>query len=68
MGYLVCEKCGGYYELKPGEKPEDFSDKCECGGKLSYTDNDRKNTTPFFVYHLGIFSLPFQRNCYRNCN
>lgn len=35
MGYLVCDKCGGYYELQPGEHPEDF-DWCECGGKLSY--------------------------------
>lgn len=39
MGYLVCDKCGGYYELKEGEKPEDFSDKCECGGKLRYVEN-----------------------------
>ncbi len=36
LGYLVCEECGGYYELKPGESPEDF-DKCDCGGKLKYT-------------------------------
>ena len=34
MGYLICDKCGGYYELQPGEKPEDFSNECECGGKL----------------------------------
>lgn len=33
-GFLVCDKCGGYYELQPGESPEDFIDKCECGGKL----------------------------------
>jgi hypothetical protein len=38
MGYLVCEKCEGYYELKEGESPEDFSDKCECGGKLEYVE------------------------------
>nr|WP_319374789.1 hypothetical protein [uncultured Methanobacterium sp.] len=38
MGYLICDKCGGYYELQPGEKPEDFSDECECGGKLIYSD------------------------------
>lgn len=30
MGYLVCERCGGCYKLKPGESPEDF-EKCECG-------------------------------------
>lgn len=39
MGYLICDKCGGYYELQPGEKPEDFSDECECGGKLVYSEN-----------------------------
>ena len=35
MGYLVCEECGGYYELQPGESPEDY-EECECGGKLKY--------------------------------
>lgn len=35
MGYIICEKCGGYYELQPGEHPEDF-DRCNCGGKLKY--------------------------------
>ena len=29
------KKCGGYYELQPGEHPEDF-DRCDCGGKLRY--------------------------------
>lgn len=38
MGYLVCDNCEGYYELQAGEKPEDFSDECECGGKLSYVE------------------------------
>lgn len=33
--YLICEKCGGYYELQSGESPEDFQE-CECGGKLKY--------------------------------
>jgi len=52
MGYLVCEKCGGYYELQDGESPNDFSDKCECGGKLVYSENlentekDSKNKNP----------------------
>lgn len=39
MGYLVCEKCGGYYKLKPGESPSQFSDKCECGGKFKYVED-----------------------------
>ena len=37
-GYLVCEECGGYYELQPGELPTDFTNKCECGGKLKYLE------------------------------
>ncbi|MGB9937410.1 MAG: zinc-ribbon domain-containing protein [Methanobacterium sp.] len=32
---LICNKCGGYYELQEGESPKDF-DLCECGGKLKY--------------------------------
>ena len=39
MSYLVCDKCGSYYELQPGESPEDFTDQCECGGKLFYEDD-----------------------------
>lgn len=39
MGYLICENCRSYYELKEGESPEDFLDKCECGGKLRYAEN-----------------------------
>jgi len=35
MGYLVCDKCGGFYELQDGESADDF-DSCECGGKLEY--------------------------------
>lgn len=34
-GYLICKKCGGYYELQLGESPEDF-DSCQCGGELEY--------------------------------
>ena len=37
MGYLICDKCGGYYELQPGESPDDFTDECGCGGNLEYT-------------------------------
>ena len=37
MGYLICEECGGYYELQEGESPEDF-DSCSCGGKLKYVE------------------------------
>lgn len=36
MSYLVCDKCKSYYELQKGELPNDFSDKCDCGGKLTF--------------------------------
>jgi len=38
-GYLVCNKCNGYYKLQSYESPENFADQCECGGKLEYHDN-----------------------------
>lgn len=38
-GYLVCDTCGGYYELQSGESPDDFLDECECGGNLKHTKN-----------------------------
>ncbi len=34
-GYMLCQECGGYYKLQPGELPEDF-DVCQCGGELEY--------------------------------
>jgi hypothetical protein len=39
MGYLICDNCHGYYELKNGESPEDFNSKCECGGNLEHKDS-----------------------------
>ena len=39
MGYLVCEGCGGYYELQEGESPEDFEGCSECGSPLTYFEN-----------------------------
>ncbi|WP_424356231.1 DUF5518 domain-containing protein [Methanobacterium sp. MBAC-LM] len=38
MSYLICKKCGGYYKLKEGEKPEEF-EACDCGGSLRYVQN-----------------------------
>ncbi len=38
--YLVCDTCGGYYQLDDDEEPEDFSDECQCGGRLEYTYSD----------------------------
>ena len=39
MPYLVCKKCGGYYQLQEGEAPDDFHDKCQCGGDLGYMES-----------------------------
>jgi hypothetical protein len=40
--FLVCKKCRSYYELQPGESPDDFVDKCECGGNI-YTSTSKPN-------------------------
>lgn len=34
--YLICDNCGAYYEIHEDESPEDFPDKCECGGTFKY--------------------------------
>ncbi|MCE5214246.1 MAG: MFS transporter, partial [Methanobacterium sp.] len=39
MGYLICSKCKGYYKLVPDERVKDFTNQCECGGKLRYVEN-----------------------------
>lgn len=39
MPYLICDECEGYYELSPGESADDFSNICECGGNLKFTEN-----------------------------
>ena len=36
MGFLICNKCDGSYELQPGESIDDFDLDCECGGKLKF--------------------------------
>lgn len=35
-GYLVCNKCGAYYEVHKGESPDEFDKNCECGGTFEY--------------------------------
>jgi len=54
VSYVVCDKCGGYYELQKGESADDpqnlrFWDPengvfegfeaCQCGGNLRYVEN-----------------------------
>lgn len=38
MGFLVCKKCGGYYELQEGESADDY-EYCSCGGQIEYREN-----------------------------
>jgi len=35
MPYLICEKCGKYYEFQKGESIDEII-ICECGGKLNF--------------------------------
>jgi len=63
MGYLICDKCGGYYKLEKGESAGDFDD-CQCGGKLRYVDsldeylNDEQDMTEY----SNIKEAPFNVN------
>lgn len=52
-GKLVCKKCNGFYELQPGELPDDF-DKCPCGGELVYIE-DKKEKLYFLDYNSLVF-------------
>ncbi len=42
MAYVICDECGGFYELQPGDSPNDF-ENCECGGSLSFAESLQKN-------------------------
>lgn len=44
-GLLVCVNCDYSYALEPGESPEDFILKCNCGGKLDYCKPQREIIT-----------------------
>jgi len=39
--YIICDECGGFYELEMGESIEDF-ESCLCGGTLSYAERTPK--------------------------
>ncbi|NYB51162.1 MAG: NERD domain-containing protein [Methanobacteriaceae archaeon] len=45
MGYLFCQKCGGYYELSEGETLDEFA-HCSCGGSLIYTEKIKEQSHP----------------------
>jgi hypothetical protein len=55
-GYLVCNKCGGYYQLQQGESPEDF-EKCQCGGDLRFSKQLNSKSHKKRNIILGISSL-----------
>jgi len=38
-GYLICDRCNGYYELQNDESPGDFASECSCGGNLIYSNS-----------------------------
>lgn len=48
-GYLVCNNCGGYYELQPGESWKDFDKECDCGGQ--FIQNITNFRSIFNLYH-----------------
>jgi hypothetical protein len=57
MGYLVCDKCGGYYELQPGESPDDFDLTCNCGGELKFhnsLNNDDNGDIKPEIESIGV--------------
>ncbi len=56
MAYLVCDKCGGLYELQPGEKTENFDLKCECGGKIKYKESiEVDNQSKYFDKSFNVW-------------
>lgn len=65
MGYLVCEKCRGHYELKEGESPLDFSENCECGGNLIHKKFAETNfkPTPKMSYDGQSIEKSYCKNC-----
>ena len=74
MGYLVCDRCDSYYELLPGESPDDYYDKCECDGRLIYVKNldnaieeDFRNTTIITCPSCGTINHQDAESC-RSCN
>jgi len=57
MSFLICNKCGGYYELQEGESPDDFSDECECGGNLKYAEYLEEKTIKLKSIGIGVLII-----------
>ncbi|MEL7669474.1 hypothetical protein [Methanobacterium sp.] len=47
--YLVCNKCGGYYELQPGESWKEFDTECGCGGQLVHNDTNSLVSRAYYM-------------------
>lgn len=68
-GYLICDRCNGYYELQKGESPDEFVDECACGGKLIYSksleiikqNDNHKNT--LFCHNCGAKNPDYANFC-----
>lgn len=56
MGYLVCEECLSTCmssdKFNEGEIPDDFHDKCVCGGKIVYIETSGE--TSYYVSGKGL--------------
>lgn len=69
MGYLICQKCGGYYKLEESESKDDFV-SCECYGSLTYVDsiddyskkNTKSNKDVSEVTESGVSDVEFAHN------
>jgi hypothetical protein len=66
MGYLICQRCGGYYKLQEDESPEDF-ESCHCGGQLVYSETlnkPRMSRKKFFGILMAIVILTILATSY----
>lgn len=45
--YVICEKCGGYYELEEKESITDF-DRCQCGGTIKHVSSKDLENNSFW--------------------
>lgn len=64
MEYLVCDKCGADIELRNGESPDDFTNKCECGGNFKFvkdleSNNNKNQADGTFEPDYELVNNPF---------
>lgn len=66
MSYLVCEKCGKYYELNEGKSSFSFTKCEECGGRLRYVESLNQIPTINALNEKPPVLRPSKRKC-PNC-